>query len=274
MSRSRAVGHVRRGGRAADGGPVPEDGSGRRASLRVGGQTAAAVPGGRAASAQSVDDIAVVLGEGVDELAPLIPDDGRVRTVWNARHAAGRSGSVIIGTLALRRSQAVMFCNVDQPLSTSLVEDFLRGAGDSLDFAIAVAMNGGRRGHPVLIRRALFPEVVSISESSEGLKAVIRKDPARVLTVPVDSPNALLGFNTPDEYDHVPFSAWSGGNWRRTKPPDDLVNRLLKLKRVQAHCDLPDAVLRVSILLPRRRRRSRTSRPGRRTPGLGISSPD
>ncbi len=151
----------------------------------------------------SVDDIAVVLGEGVDELAPLVPDDRRVRTVWNARHAAGRSGSVIIGTLALRRSQAVMFCNVDQPLSTSLVEDFLRGAGDSLDFAIAVAMNGGRRGHPVLIRRGLFPEVVSISESSEGLKAVIRKDPARVLTVPVESPNALLGFNTPDEYDHA-----------------------------------------------------------------------
>ena len=151
----------------------------------------------------SVGEIAVVLGEGVDELAPLIPDDGRVRTVWNARHAAGRSGSVIIGTLALRRSQAVMFCNVDQPLSTSLVEDFLRGAGEAPDFAIAVAAYRGKRGHPVLIRRGLFPEVVSISESSEGLKAVIRKDPARVLNVPVDSPNALLGFNTHDEYNRA-----------------------------------------------------------------------
>ena len=52
-----------------------------------------------------VGEIAVVLGEGVDELAPLVPDDGRVRTVWNARHAEGRSGSVIIGTLALRDSE-------------------------------------------------------------------------------------------------------------------------------------------------------------------------
>ena len=150
-----------------------------------------------------VDEIAVVLGEGVDELAPLVPDDRRVRTVWNARHAEGRSGSVIIGTLALRESEAVMCCNVDQPLSTRLVEDLLGGAEAVPDFPIAVAAFGGRRGHPVLIRRALFPEVVSISESSEGLKAVIRKDPARVLTVPVDSPNTHLSFNTRVEYENA-----------------------------------------------------------------------
>lgn len=150
-----------------------------------------------------VGEIAVVLGEGVDELAPLVPDDRRVRTVWNARHADGRSGSVIVGTLALRDCEAVMFCNVDQPLSPSLVEDFLSGAGDGPDFPIAVAAHGGRRGHPVLIRRTLFSEVESISESSEGLKAVIRKDPARVLTVPVDSPNTHLGFNTRDEYENA-----------------------------------------------------------------------
>ncbi len=151
----------------------------------------------------SVGEIAVVLGEGVDELAPLIPDDRRVRTAWNARHAEGRSGSVIIGTLALRDCEAVMFCNVDQPLSTRLVEDFLWGAGDGPDFPIAVAAHGDRRGHPVLIRRALFSEVVSISETSEGLKAVIRKDAARVLTVPVDSPNTHLGFNTREEYENA-----------------------------------------------------------------------
>ena len=114
-----------------------------------------------------VGEIGVVLGEGVDELAPLVLDDGRVRTVWNARHAEGRSGSVIIGTLALRDSEAVMFCNVDQPLSTGLVDDFLGGAEAAPDFPIAVAAHGGKRGHPVLIRRTLFPEVVSISESSE-----------------------------------------------------------------------------------------------------------
>ncbi len=150
-----------------------------------------------------VGEIAVVLGEGVDELAPLVPDDRRVRTVWNARHAEGRSGSVVLGALALRDRDAVMFCNVDQPLSTSLVDDFLGGAAEVPDFPIAVAAFGGKRGHPVLIRRALFPEVTSISESSEGLKAVIRKDPTRVLTVPVDSPNAHLGFNTRDEYENA-----------------------------------------------------------------------
>ena len=150
-----------------------------------------------------VGEIAVVLGEGVDEFAPLVPDDRRVRTVWNARHAEGRSGSVMIGTLALRDSEAVMFCNVDQPLTTRLVEDFLGGAKAAPDFPIAVAAFGGRRGHPVLIRRALFSEVVSISETSEGLKAVIRKDPARVLTVTVDSPNTHLGFNTRDEYENA-----------------------------------------------------------------------
>jgi molybdenum cofactor cytidylyltransferase len=151
----------------------------------------------------SVSDIAVILGEGVDDLAPLIPDDDRVRTIWNARHASGRSSSAIIGTVALNSRDALMFCNVDQPLSARLVDDFLRGASMDSDLPVAVATQRGRRGHPILIRRALFSEVISISESSEGLKAVIRRDPARVLSVPTDSPNAHVGFNRLDEYEHA-----------------------------------------------------------------------
>ncbi len=151
----------------------------------------------------SASEIAVVLGEGVDDLARLILDDHRVRTIWNARHASGRSSSAIIGTVALASHEALMFCNLDHPLSTRLVDDLLRGAGYDSDFAIAVATRHGRRGHPVLIRRALFPEVMSISESSEGLREVIRKNPARVLSVPTESPNAHGSFNTLDEYEHA-----------------------------------------------------------------------
>lgn len=148
-----------------------------------------------------VREIAVILGEGADDLEPLIDDDDHVRTIWNARHASGRSSSAIIGAQALGGYEALMFCNLDQPLSLRLVEDLLRGAAAAPYCSIAVATLHGRRGHPVLIRRSLFPEVSSISESSEGLKAVIKKDPTRVLSVPTDSPNARLTFNTLDEYE-------------------------------------------------------------------------
>jgi len=148
-------------------------------------------------------DVAVVLGADVDDLSPLIVDDERVRTIWNARYASGRSSSVVISALALRAQDALMFCNVDQPVSTRLIEDLLGGASIGSDSTIAVAMQRGRRGHPILVRRPVFSELVLIEEASRGLKGVLRKDPKRVLNVPTDSPNAHLGFNTPEEYEHA-----------------------------------------------------------------------
>jgi len=144
--------------------------------------------------------VAVVLGADADALAAAAPDDPRVRVVWNARHRTGRSSSLVLGVLAMRAMDDLLICNLDQPLSDRLLNDLLEGAWGRPEGPIVLPAFGGRRGHPALIRATVYPEALSVAERTEGLRAVIRRDPARVLQVETTSANALAGFNTPLEY--------------------------------------------------------------------------
>ena len=118
--------------------------------------------------AADIGEIVVVLGAAVDDLEDLLIELSRVRVVWNALHDLGRSGSVAIATLALKERAAIMFCNLDQPLSTRLVGDLIGGAEKAPDYPIAVPTYRGARGHPILIRKELYDEVLTVSESMEG----------------------------------------------------------------------------------------------------------
>jgi CTP:molybdopterin cytidylyltransferase MocA len=52
---------------------------------------------------------------------------------------------------------------------------------------IAVPTQGGRRGHPVLLGRACWDEILRL-EPDDPLRLVVRRDPGRVREVPVDDP--------------------------------------------------------------------------------------
>ena len=153
--------------------------------------------------AADIGEIVVVLGAAVDDLEDLLIELSRVRVVWNALHDLGRSGSVAIATLALKERAAIMFCNLDQPLSTRLVGDLIGGAEKAPDYPIAVPTYRGARGHPILIRKELYDEVLTVSESMEGLRAVIRRRTSRIIEVATESANACIGFNTRAEYERT-----------------------------------------------------------------------
>ena len=153
--------------------------------------------------AADVGEIVVVLGAAVDDLENVVIERSRVRVVWNALHNLGRSGSVAIATLALKKRAAIMFCNLDQPLSARLVSDLTSGAEKAPDYPIAVPTYRGARGHPILIRKDLYEEVLTVSEAAEGLRSVIRRRTSRIIELATESANACIGFNTPAEYDRA-----------------------------------------------------------------------
>lgn len=152
--------------------------------------------------ASRLDRVGVVLGADVDVLLPLVVSSRRHRVLYNAQHRSGRSSSVVLGTVALS-SRAILFCNLDQPLIAETIEELLVAAELHPEFPIVAPLYEGRIRHPVLIRRSLFPEVLSISEESAGLRAVVRCDDARVLPIPMRDPERFLTFNTPSEYERA-----------------------------------------------------------------------
>jgi len=65
---------------------------------------------------------------------------------------------------------------------------------------IVTPAHKGQRGHPVLFGRAVFDELLSAPDS-EGARSVVRRDPERVVVVPVADEWVVTGVNTPSEYE-------------------------------------------------------------------------
>lgn len=150
----------------------------------------------------------VVLGHGADRLEPMVRRPFRpgwkARAVCNPRHAEGKCSSIRFGLLSLlRRPEGLLVASVDQPLEHRLVdaliaaaeEEWGRGPGSGAEIILPV--HQGRRGHPVLFRGALLPELLGVREETQGLKTVVRRLPERVHEVPWDSGQILLNLNTP-----------------------------------------------------------------------------
>lgn len=163
-----------------------------------------------------IDECIVVVGDEAPRLLPLVAprfrSGWRARAVRNPRPEEGRSGSIRVGLAALLGPpDALLVAAVDQPLETALVDALLAaaegewgpaGAAPGLPRAdaprlILVPVFEGRRGHPPLFHGCLLPELLGVGEESEGLRAVVRRRPERVLEIPWASPDILLNLNTP-----------------------------------------------------------------------------
>ena len=145
-------------------------------------------------------NVAVVLG--ADESAigqQVIPDPG-LHLVYNPHYLKGRSSSVGLGAYILRDSDAMVILNIDQPMNVSLFIDLLEGASAYPRAPILIPMYKGKRGHPILVRRPVFPELFTLNEKSEGLKAVVKRWHGSIKTIKTHNPNAVVTFNTPWEY--------------------------------------------------------------------------
>ncbi len=93
----------------------------------------------------------------------------------------------------------LMFWPVDMPLVKPDSVGRVLAAFAPDGPAIVVPTHEGRRGHPVVHARSLWPELRS-PEADGGARDLVRKDPSRVLEVPVDDEGVLLDIDTKREY--------------------------------------------------------------------------
>lgn len=147
-----------------------------------------------------LDVVRVVVGHGSGE---IIFHTGyeRERFVMNDNWEQGMLSSIQAGLRALEPldPEAVMLFPVDNPtVSVELVNRIISEYRGS-DKQIVVPVYEGKRGHPVLFARTVFPELMSAS-AEVGARAVVRKDPSRVLELPVKDSSVLVDIDTPEDY--------------------------------------------------------------------------
>ena len=153
----------------------------------------------------------VVLGRDAKALEPLVRRPLRpgwkARAVINPRHADGKCSSIKVGLASLlSRPDGILIASVDQPLDHRLIDALLLAAGEEWGGSqveggrsILLPVYEGRRGHPPLLRGTLLAELFGVSEETQGLKTVVRRQPERVLEVPWDSADVLMNLNAPTD---------------------------------------------------------------------------
>jgi molybdenum cofactor cytidylyltransferase len=88
---------------------------------------------------------------------------------------------------------------VDHPLVRPETISMLAGEADAdAKASIVLPLHRGRAGHPVLFKRAVFPELLDRTLAG-GARTVVRRNAGRVLAVDVQDPGVLANLDTPEE---------------------------------------------------------------------------
>jgi molybdenum cofactor cytidylyltransferase len=130
------------------------------------------------ALASPLDEVMVVLGHRAEEIRSILPADPRVRIVINPRFAEGLSTSLAAGLDAAGPGvRAAVIMLGDQPglrpdAVASVVEAFGRTEAPTVQ-----ATYDGRPGHPTLLSRSVWPEVLAEITGDVGATEVLRRHP-------------------------------------------------------------------------------------------------
>jgi molybdenum cofactor cytidylyltransferase len=154
-----------------------------------------------ASRAVGLEPSVVVLGKDADKILSSI-DLERVLVVRNQHPETGQIGSMrkAVEQLINHPVDAALFWPVDLPHVAISTIDRLVQRFRELHQPVVVPTYRGRRGHPVLFSRTVFPELIQAPEIT-GARAVLRADPRRVLEVPVQDSAVLQDIDTPEAYE-------------------------------------------------------------------------
>jgi len=147
-----------------------------------------------------VGRIAVVLGHHAEEIQRAVKLES-VEIVVNRDYQQGQTSSLQAGLRALESSnaEAVVLCPVDHPaFSPETVRRLIEAFGQN-HLPAAIPTFQGQRGHPVLIGRELFGELLALP-ADRGANNVMRQHRDATAFIDVEDPGILLDIDDPEAY--------------------------------------------------------------------------
>jgi molybdenum cofactor cytidylyltransferase len=145
-----------------------------------------------------VEIIRVILGAGAEEIRKKISVESSLLVV-NSDWQSGQLSSIqtAIRSLPPGRTEGLLLCPVDHPLISSSLVGSLIEHFDSSGRLIIAPTYSGRRGHPVIFRSTLYPELLNAS-SAVGARQVVWAHKADIAEVPTMEEGVILNLDDPD----------------------------------------------------------------------------
>ncbi len=121
--------------------------------------------------------------------------------ILNSVYMSGQLSSFICGiqSWSSQDLDGLMLLLVDHPLVTREIIDQLIHGFEEKGNPIVIPTYRGRRGHPVIFSRELFPEILQ-APIDQGAAAVVKKYSGSVLDLECLSPAILVDIDTPEAY--------------------------------------------------------------------------
>lgn len=141
------------------------------------------------------DRLIVVGGHRIEEISRLLAGKAKINIVFNVDYEQGMFTSVKTG-LQHVKAERFFFTPGDYPLISKDVCEKMLGVEDE----VVIPRYNGKRGHPVLLSKAIISELHSNSRYT-NLKEFI--DTRRYSFVDVSDPGILLDIDTMEDYKEV-----------------------------------------------------------------------
>lgn len=156
--------------------------------------------------------VVVVLGHNAEAIQRGVNLAG-AEVVVNLNYRLGQTSSLQAGLEQVSREKAdgVVLCLVDHPAVSSQVVGQLIEAHQKLRSPVVIPTYQGRRGHPVLIARPLFADLL-VLRPDEGANLVVRKFRDATHFVEVNDPGILMDIDDPQTYREL---GQDGNSWKQ-----------------------------------------------------------
>jgi molybdenum cofactor cytidylyltransferase len=153
--------------------------------------------------AAGIEKVTVVLGHHAALIQSKV-DLSTAKVVVNQDYQRGQTSSLQRGLASVATDQpdAVILCLVDHPaISTDVIKQF-QEQFESTRPPVLIPTHNGERGHPVVISKELFPELLALMPG-EPANTVIRKYRPQTEFVEVADRGILIDVDEPAEYERL-----------------------------------------------------------------------
>jgi molybdenum cofactor cytidylyltransferase len=151
--------------------------------------------------AAGVAEVIVVTGHQREAVEAALAGSAAL-CVNNPAYADGEMLSSIQAGLAVAspESRGALLALADQPqMQLAVVQQVLRAFDASGGQGLVIPSHAMRRGHPILLPRWLWDEVLSLP-AGDTLRSVIQRHAAAIRYVAVDTASVLADLDTPEQY--------------------------------------------------------------------------
>ena len=147
-----------------------------------------------------IERIAAVLGHHAEEIQKAT-NLGGVEVVLNPEYRRGQTSSLQAGLRALDSPnlEAVVLCLVDHPAVSATTVRKLTQSFQQSPTPLVIPTHQGQRGHPIVISRELFSELLGLGPD-EGANSVVRKHRNAAQFIEVADASILLDVDDPETF--------------------------------------------------------------------------